>query len=870
MDTDHDSFDLKLSLDVSEVVRDFVREIANRGLLEYKYLIQYGSKTGESLWAHVMNLVMTTEKLRPLLDLSDEEMRCVLLALVVHDINKLARYSKLPNGRTARYAEAASREHIEAELKRLSAGDFFPLWEDYLDDIGRLAHSHQEKIQAQYDQFPIEKCLLDPDRLEGGLKYLIRTVDLSDNSHSGEYADYKESHIRGKMMRRLDEALNAESYPRRYRFVGYRLAELRGLQTNIIHNRICMFLRATYGEERCIDLLYHADGTDFLLDKELPFAWTAEMQKRLAQSIGQRFSELKREKIAQFIKAKPFGISVDDAAIESGASLQDILGVMRGIAATKRYKEEWRALRNAAVRGDLQEFLVQPPDPAQTTLRQQVAALLAEVDPVPGDEEKLKRGEFLMAYRNFLKDHRTKQCSVLKQEPWQRASRLFQLPETSEGLYALIDPYRRGYAMARDLPAQELDEMERVALADLALLDQQSAAKENGKKAPAREEAEPEQEEEVIEETLDVAAIEDYLARNLQVWDDAAELPVQAVQFHETFQRYVQDGRPPRQCCYCGSSLRAEEWMSLQVPTSIGVQSFSNRLDGGSSREPKRNVCAICRSQFILEKLAWRAHKDKQGQDEVTFYLHLFPYSYFTKPLLEAWWESMKLLRDSSDYQALFFKTRAYYQQVEWDQSNDYLRFQGTIELEKRGNNGLGIPNFAEAIGNTPVLPLNISDGHYGSKFLLALEKTVILANWFDCRVILSRLPTPLLNLEQEKLAEEPVALLIESIPQSMDWLLPESMLTRATLEKLCLRLGYLHKIVTLLTTSGEKDAEIMYRLITAAARDPLAIYHEADRLIERASAQAKGAGREYRALELSAKVAALIEALLKEEKERV
>lgn len=868
METDYDTFDLQLSSNVSEVLHDFVREIANRGLLEYKYIIQYGSKTGESLWAHVMNLVMTTEKLRPLLALSQIEMRCVLLALVVHDLNKLDQYSKLANGKTARYAQAASIGHIKKELARLSVENFFSSWEDYLYDIGRLAHSHQEKIPAQYDEFPIEKCQLDPDRLEGGLKYLIRTVDLSDNSHSGEYAGYKESHIRGKMMRRLDEALNMDASPHRYRFVGYRLAELRGLQTNIIHNSMSLFLRETYGEENCIDLLYHADGTDFLLEKQIPFTWTPEMQRRLAQRIGQRFAELKSGRIAQFIKAKPFGISVDDAALESGASLQSIFDVIRGIASTKRYKEEWCEQRNAAVRSDLAAFLSKPSDPAQEALLQQVGALLAETDLVPADGEKLKRGEFLMAYRNFLKDHREKQCKVLKQDAWKRASRVFQLPETSDNLYALIDPYRRGYAMARVLPALTLDEMEQAALADLALLDQQSVTRDSSKKVSVQQEVASDWEEEMAEETLDVSAIEDYLARNLQVWDDVAELPVQAVRFHDTFRRYVQDGDPPRQCCYCGSPLRAEEWMSLQVPTSIGVQSFSNRLDGGSAREPKRNVCTICRSQFILEKLAWRAHKDKQGQAEVTFYLHLFPYSFFTRPMLEAWWESIKLLRDSSDYQALFFKTRTYYQHVAWDNDHDYLRFQGTIELEKRGHNGLGIPNFAEALSNTPVLPLNISDGHYGSKFLLALEKTVLLANWFDCRVILSRLPTPLLNLEREKLDGEPVALLVENIPQSMNWLLPKNMLTRSSLEKLCLRLGYLHQMVALLTVSSEKDAEVMYRLITAAANDPLAIYHEADRLIERATVPSRGTNKGYHALELSAKVAPLIEALLQEEGE--
>ncbi len=82
--------------------------------------------------------------------------------------------------------------------------------------------------------------------------------------------------------------------------------------------------------------------------------------------------------------------------------------------------------------------------------------------------------------------------------------------------------------------------------------------------------------------------------------------------------------------------------MSIQVPPNIGVQSFSNRLEAGSLRDPKRNVCDICRTQFILEKLAWRSHRDKQGSEQVTFYLHLFPYSYYTQPMLQAWWQSIE------------------------------------------------------------------------------------------------------------------------------------------------------------------------------------------------------------------------------------
>src|SRR5258708_23726411 len=52
--------------------------------------------------------------------------------------------------------------------------------------------------------------------------------------------------------------------------------------------------------------------------------------------------------------------------------------------------------------------------------------------------------------------------------------------------------------------------------------------------------------------------------------------------------------RPPRSTLFPyttlfrSSPLPAEEWMAGQVPGNIGVQSFSNRLEGGSKYEPKR------------------------------------------------------------------------------------------------------------------------------------------------------------------------------------------------------------------------------------------------------------------------------------------
>src|SRR5437016_1903136 len=128
----------------AEVLAEYIEYIANKRLLRYKYNVQYGGKEGESVWTHIMNLVTTIEKLRPLFHLNADEMRCLLLALTIHDLNKIDPYSKSPNGRDASYANAASKAHIEQELELLKAANFFKNWRDYQFDIIYLAHAHQE------------------------------------------------------------------------------------------------------------------------------------------------------------------------------------------------------------------------------------------------------------------------------------------------------------------------------------------------------------------------------------------------------------------------------------------------------------------------------------------------------------------------------------------------------------------------------------------------------------------------------------------------------------------------------------------------------------------------------------------------------
>jgi len=853
------------SAESAEVLEEYIEYIANKGLLRYKYIVQYGGKSGESVWTHIMNLVTTIEKLRPLFQLSADEMCCLLLALTIHDLNKIDAYGKSSNGRNASYANAASKANIVQELEQLEVTAFFPDWHDYRFDIVYLAHAHQEgsMVETVLNQHEIGQCRLDTDRLEGPLKYLMKAADVSDNSHSGDFTLRHEKHIRDKLRDHVNSALNAVVYPRRYRFVGHHLAELRGLMTNVMHNEIVTYMLETYGKEACIDLLYHPEGVDYLLDKKISFTWTPEQRQAVAERIGQRFAKLQFDQLTQFIKATPSGIGVDDAALQSGASIAAIFNIIANVVARKQYRLEWLEERNRLVRSDLTNALAN--EKFSAAVKEQIKILLQDADLVTANEEALKRGEFVAAYRNFLKDHRADQLKAVKQDAWSRVMRLFQLPETSDTLYALVDPYRRGYFMARNLPIRDVELMVSDALEDMQQLELEAAkaqAARKPKKAASEEadEATPEAED-IALMAFDTAYIVDYLERHLEMWDSldntsAHTRPVQTIDFAETLRRYADARQPHKQCCYCGSALKAGEWMSIQVPPSIGVQSFSNRLEAGSSRDPKRNVCDICRTQFILEKLAWRSHRDKQGNEQVTFYLHLFPYSYFTQPMLLAWWQSITNLRDT-DHSALFLDTRSYFS--EWG-----LHAAVSPRYYRSSIAGLGIPTLSDALSNTPVLPLIISGGNYGVQFLQALEKTALLAQWFDTRVILSRMPVPSLNLANESIGEEPVALLVENPPQSMSWLLPQSMMTRKDVDTLCRKLCNVHQLADTLTAKDDKFEDTIYDLVVAAASDPLALYYEVDRLTEQQVSRKKGGKPEYQAMRLSHLIAPILTELTK------
>lgn len=847
-----------------DVYARYLASVADGPMRHYKRIIHdRGSKQGQSYYGHVIDLTSFACRSGPVLEINATEMRCVLLALTIHDMNKIPPYNTRPDGREAKYADAATPEHIWSELERLEVDTFFPEWREYLSDIVILAHFHQEAATGTtlvIDQRKINECKLPRERIRGPLKSLMKAADKADNSHSGDYADPSEMHLRDVVLHHI----NTAAPERQYRFMGHRLAELRGLFTNVIHNELVKYFCETYGEQACIDLLYYPEGVHYLLDKTVPLAWDDQTLQAVATRIHQRLSEMQLDALTQFIKARPAAIVVDAAAINSGATVEQIFEVISGIVQRKQYKPDWLEERNRNARNDLEEALLKAgidvafKERLQVLVNQQTAL-------IPFNEMALRRGEFASAYRKFLEDHRNAQLKALKEDAWTHIYRLFKLPEANHSFYNVIDPYRRGYFLAADLPTCDIDEMERIALADLVALEQRANASPGAKKGKSAKKAASgsglEEGESSIAH-LDSAYLVDYLRRNLEVWDSLPQTrPVGRLDFQASLRLYANPKQQHKQCCHCGSPLPTEEWMAAQVPGNIGVQSFSNRLEGGSKYEPKRNVCDTCRMQFILEKVAWRSHGDKQGAKQSTFYLHLFPYAFFTKAQLHAWWRSIDRLRDS-DHTAFFIDTRTYFR--EFEKGTETSSIQGY----RTGINGLGLPAFSETVSNTPVLPIIAPGENYGLQFLLALEKAVVLARWFECRVMLSRSPVPPLNLSHESIDEKPVVLMVEGMPRNLSWLLPATSLVPTDAARLCETLGHLHHIADILYYQGADTDSIIHDLAAAAADDPLALYYEVDRLIEQKLAHEKGSRAqavtpEQRAISLTRQLAPTLHALV-------
>ncbi|MDE3091406.1 MAG: hypothetical protein KGJ80_18725, partial [Chloroflexota bacterium] len=433
-------------------------------------------------------------------------------------------------------------------------------------------------------------------------------------------------------------------------------------------------------------------------------------------------------------------------------------------------------------------------DKAQKSHHPQIEKYLALPNLCPPSQSGMGAGELLRAYYIFLNAHFPKKVG----DAWDYLYRWLNLPEDATKVYDLLDPlYQRAYVVAHN---------ESLSLDGLLPHILEDGKKIMGDTTPVES-----------EEVGDFATLGKYVARTVTFSFPNAR----SADFAEALRYYVEHNQT--QCCYCGSEFETDNLMSNQVPANIMVQSYSNRLSGGSPREPKRNVCALCRSQFILEKLNHVA-----GKSTKTIYLHLYPYSFFTEVFLNSLRAEVREILNQ-DTTVLFPKTdEAIRAIIESEGKRTPLRFYTLNKEGKAYTNGLPLPlNYSEVIGNVLTFPLNCPGDNDSEQFLFALQNALLLGRYFGCKVLLTDSAVPILSKSDFS------DLFVDNVPLGFGGLLPTNDFDRAGLATLWQDVTLLFRLRGLLYDPTSEE-NLWLPLIQSLATDGrFSLFHLVDRLIE-------------------------------------
>jgi len=671
---------LELLLGVSEssVFKDYADRVVNAGLTEYKreQYIQYGGKAGEPLYVHVVNGVFVLETLRTLLDLTDTEARVLFTAFTIHDINKVLKEQ-------SHFGKLAVSDNLDEEIRRLQLHDFFPEYDDYMEDITLLVRGH-----GAHSSFASEGLIvkrqgeygLGLDRADSLIK-LMRAADAVEMSETLEERKHKNDFL---------SHLNAFVDGVQYEFVTHRLAEHRGLLTNVLHNAIVDELKDAF---KVTPLLFYPDGVAYLVERGQTLSLTDRHLKNMAERAAGAIAEMTTRKLDEFVQSKPGGVSVDPKCLELGLPFHRILRVMAGTAQTRnRDPEKFDAKARTRAQRDFESNVEQFPDVAEAV----EAWLESGERVVTRSETKLYLGELARAYYIFLKDH-------FGLDEWSIVYDLLELPEERRPRYEYFDRrWDRAYVLAGDIQLSEEELIERLVEDGQRRLDKLAGENPN------------------------VELLTDYMRRQAH-FSFAQETPTE---FAEHIEHYVTHQH--KQCVYCSAVFETDKWMTADVRDGVTVQAFSNRLRGGPG-DPKKYVCAVCKLQFLLEKLNYA---EVRGENPV--YFHLFPYSFLTEPFINGLRTTMRrILEQDVTTRALFPNTEQAFRAADVAE----LHFAARTKEDRSYSYGLYLPRYSETVGNLLIFPFNPPGANDSQCFLFCFVERHAAATLLRLQGAAQRIP---------------------------------------------------------------------------------------------------------------------------------
>lgn len=776
-------FSLGIGSDADDIFRTYVGEVANDRLREYQKIIQWGAKAGQSLYLHVLNGICVLERLRPILNLDDIEVQVLFSAFSVHDLNKLEEFQN--EKRSFNYL--ANAKNVGAVLTNLEIEKFFPEWQDYLKDIevlvrahSRHYHTYDETLDLNYDPYSLERNRL--------LKYLvpiIRAMDVVDLSKTLEECAKKQSFLK-EINNLFDDV--------QYKFVYHKVSEQRGILTNLIHNEIVKYLET---EKDLLPLLYYPDGVAYLVDQNSDVYITTDEITAIGNFVVDSIEEKTRGEFSKFIQGSPAGIKVDEKCLSLGLSFQQIWNEVWNIISERKYATNVDAM-NDRCRGRLQntrEKLVgmkpskKNPDPAaQVVLIDEI--LVEDAYLLPPDDAAARIGELVRTYYIFLNKH----FSSTIPDAWRYIYDLLKLPLEVENAtlrprYTVFNALSdRGYIIGRDLynSGTGFDDIYELILQDGTSLV------------------------ETLQTESEFEVLKDYVRKYVD-FDFAVG---RSRDFATNLKRYVKNNHV--QCSTCGSEFDTDLWMKPDVPPNIKVQQFTNRLQGGSSREPKRRVCSVCRTQYMLDKICYKATSSTS-----TFFIHLYPPSFFTDRLIKAFRAAYNRFRDP-DFPSVYIKT--------YDAFRIYSETaQLVLPVSKTKSNGNPIPEFSEALGNILTIPVNTpGQNNHTENLLFAVKNALLYQRFLGCRAVLTDSSIPIFS------SNEFSHFFIDHIPPAFRGWLTDNDLDSDMTKQVFDQLINLHNIQVKI---GSFETDDLIRLIRSLNYDALELYYVTHKMIKREQA---------------------------------
>jgi CRISPR-associated protein Csc3 len=629
---------------------------------------------------------------------------------------------------------------------------------------------------------------LERDRLDRVLRPLIRALDNLELSAALTESTNKQDFL---------AFLNSVS-ARQYEFGYHQVAENRGILTNLVQNQVAGYLEECYG---LVPLLFYPDGVAYLVERGHAPRITADDFTAIGKRVATAGARISRGNFTKFIRSGNQGIKVDRQCLALGTSFTQILDYVHTLIMRKVSGKRFNiGEMERKVRERLEMALT---NPAQAHLHPLIRDRL-KTPVCPSSQEAIGAGELLRSYYIFLSDHFPKQIG----DPWCYLYRWLKISEETTPFYDLLDPrYQRAYVITGDL-----------GLSTEALYD---SILEDGRRLMGGVE---QREDGALG---DFAALTGYAARHITFSFETE----QRIDFAVALQTYVEANH--HQCCHCGSEFKTSSWMAQHVPADIAVQSFSNRLPGGWMREPKKNICLVCRAQFILEKLNRLSVKNVK-----TFYLHLYPYTFYTDVFLKALCDKVNALLATETTVIMLRSDDAL--REDFSDSSGSLRLISRTKAGKPHTFGLALPQYSGFVSNIIIFPMNCPGENDAEQFLFALQNALVMQRFLGCEAVLTS--SPVSPVGRDAFDD----FLVDGIPLGFEGLLSKPNLDRQAMDEL---LGSMAALVRLRSElyNPEREENVILALVRAMA-DPsrLAVFHEADRMVD-LRARSGGASAEQR-----------------------